>query len=876
MPDSDGAEPEIPRIDLFARRDTPPALPPVRPRRRGNWGLRLALLGGVALVVVAGGYLVVGSVAGPDKLKADIEASIGRATGRRFTISGPLHVSLSLSPSITAEDISLANVPDGSRPDMLTAKSLTAQVALLPLLAGDVVVEDVTLAGADVLLEQDTDGQPNWQFRAQRRSLYEAPAAPKPEGPRGGGSVEIHHVHLEGGHIAWKPGAGTMLVPPLSADFTSADLGAPNDDSPMHGVMTGQAGGNDFTATLDTGAFGRLEGEPVGVLAGAWPLTLKIQAGDAALSMVGGINHPDEMRGYEFQITGNAPSLAPFAPLLPGPLKLPLRDVNVTLRISDGANGQVRTSGLSLHAGPADLTSAIPGLILKEAVLSAPGPGQQAQLNVDGTFQGAPLRVVGTATQPDVLEANVPVPLAISAQAASATVSARGTVPPNIGSTGQGGIGLDMLVSVRAPTLADLSPLAGRPLPDVRDVVFDAHVGDAGFRLRGLSMRDLTFTSSLGDLSGNVTLAWSPVPTLSGSVSAKTFDLDAAAAAWNQFNAAAPGAVQAAPPAPPPPAVAPDGTPAVPGAATPDQPAPRFFSDTPLPFGQLKSANADLTLTAGTLVAGQQKYRDLNAKLLANDGKIILNPLRVSAPEGMLIGGLTLDAADDPPPVSVSLRSPSMSAAGLASLLGYAGGATGTVQVDANLNGTGNTPHELAASLSGHLGLTMVNGSLTDTLLESVFSGALSAAGIPSFGGSQDVHCLALLADFSHGQGSVQALSLDTSKMSLDGDGSVDLGDETVALHLRPTVSLGGTGVAAPVSLRGSFGNLKASLDPAMGGGRYGLTIGGPAPNDDACISKLSEARGGMPGPLPSVAVAPQADGGKRKKPIDLLRGLFH
>jgi AsmA protein len=866
MPDADR-----PKIDLFAQRELPPLQPP---RRRRSFGaLKWLLLAGVATVLGVGAYVVFGGTVSPERIKADIEASVRRATGRQFTIGGDLHVALSLSPSLTADDIRLANVAGGSRPDMLTAKSLTAQVALLPLLSGDVVVEQVTLNGADILLEQGADGQPNWQFRAAKRSLYESdqPRA-APGEAHGGGSVEIHSLHLDGGHIAWKPGPGT-LVPAMSADLTSADISAANADSPMHGVIKGHAGTADFKATLDTGGFQRLEGAPVTALAGAWPVALKVRAGEANLDLQGGINHPDELRGYSFLLNANAPDMTPFAKLLPGPLALPLHDVNLTFRLSDGANGEVRTSGLSLHAGAADLSGAVPGLILKEAVLSAPGPGQQAQLNVDGTYEGAPLRVVGTATQPDVIAANVPVPLAISATAASASVSARGTVPQSFGASGQAGMGLDMLVSIKAPTLADLSPLVGRPLPDVRDLVFEGHVGDAGFRLRGVALRDLLFTSSLGDLSGNVTFAWAPVPTLSGSLNAKAFDLDAAGEAWKSFNAAAPGA-QA--PAPATPAPAPDPTASPPADGT-DQPAPaKFFSDNPLPFGQLKAANADLTLAAGSLTAGGQKYRDLNARLLANDGKIILNPLRVSAPQGVVIGGLTLDASIDPAPVSVTLRSPSMSAAGIAALLGYAGGATGTVQVDAALNGTGNTPNALASTLSGHLGLTMVNGTVTDALLQNGLGGALAAAGIPAVGGSADVRCFALLTDFHNGQGTVQALALDTSRLSLDGDGSVDLGAETVSLHLRPTVQLGGTGVAAPVSLRGSFGNLKASLDPAMGGGRYGLTIGGAGPNDDACIAKLAEARGGMPGPLPVVNAAPEPSNGKKKKPIDLLRGLFH
>lgn len=866
MPDADR-----PKIDLFAQRELPPLPAPAPKRRRRGW-LKWVLLAGVATVLGVGAFVVFGGTVSPDRIKADIEASVRRATGRDFTIGGQLHVALSLSPSLTADDIRLANVAGGSRPDMLTAQSLTAQVALLPLLSGDVVVEQVTLKGADILLEQGADGQPNWQFRAAKRSLYESDAPrPEPAASHSGGTVEIHSLRLEGGHIAFKPGTGT-LVPAMSADLSSVDIAATDADAPMHGVIKGHAGNADFRAVLDTGGFQRLEGAPVTALAGAWPVALTVTSGDADFKMEGGVNHPEDMRGYSFLINANAPDLAPFATLLPGPLALPLRDVNLTFRVSDGANGEVRTSGLSLHTGAADLSGSIPGLILKEAVLSAPGPGQQAQLNVDGTYQGAPLRVVGTATQPDVIAANVPVPLAISATAASASVSARGTIPQSFGASGQAGMGLDMLVSVKAPTLADLSPLVGRQLPDVRDLVFEGHVGDAGFRLRGVALRDLLFTSSLGDLSGNVTFAWAPVPTLSGQLNAKAFDLDAAGQAWKAYVAAAPSG-QAPAPAPAP---DPTATPPAPADGGDQAQAPRVFSDNRLPFDGLKAANADLTLEAGTLTVGGQTYHDLNAKLLANDGKIILNPLRVSAPQGVIIGGLTLDASIDPTPVSVTLRSPSMSAAGIASMLGYAGGATGTVQVDAALNGTGNTPNALAASLSGHLGLTMVNGTVTDSLLQNGLGGALAAAGIPAVGGSADVRCFALLTDFHNGQGDVQALALDTSRLSLDGDGSVDLGAETVSLHLRPTVQLGGTGVAAPVSLRGSFGNLKASLDPAMGGGRYGLTIGGAGPSDDACIAKLAEARGGMPGPLPVVNAAPVAGGGEKKKPIDLLRGLFH
>jgi AsmA protein len=298
-----------------------------------------------------------------------------------------------------------------------------------------------------------------------------------------------------------------------------------------------------------------------------------------------------------------------------------------------------------------------------------------------------------------------------------------------------------------------------------------------------------------------------------------------------------------------------------------------IIPDTKLPFAALHGADANLTVSADRVKLDGENYSDLQAHVLANDGKLIVNPLRLTSPQGAIVGAFTLDEGVDPPSVALTVRSPSLSAARVAAALGEAGGATGTIQIDAQLSGAGDTPRALAASLTGHLGITMVDGTITDTAVSALFANALSTAGVPMGDGSSDVRCFAMRSDFYHGAGRVRALSLDTSHMSVDGDGVLDLGAETMALHLRPIVRIGGTGVAAPVSVTGPFSDLKPALDP-MANGRVGITIGGPRPNDESCVAQLALARGGMPGPMPSLA-APMP-GVKKKKPIDLLQGLFH
>jgi AsmA protein len=830
--------------------------------RRGNSLFRLVLLAAIATVVAIVVWVGLGSGLNSARLKSSLEQSVRRATGRTFSIDGPVHVTLGLRPQLTAENIRLGNVKGGSRPDMLTAKSLQAKVALLPLLEGEVVVEDVTIDTPDILIEDGADGTPNWQFHAARAALYHDPDE-APSVHVDSGLVEIHHILMLGGHMA----IDVPRLPAMAFDLDRIGFRAETGSAPLHGVISGRADQIPFTITVDAGSFERLQGGPVTALAGAWPLGIQCEAAGATLKLEGGVNHPDEMRGYAFLITGNAPDMAPLAAWLPKPLALPWKDVNFTVRLADGNNGVLHTSGLSLHAGAADLSASVPGLVLKEAVFSAPGPGQQAELNVQGTYQGAPLRVAGTSTQPDTLETTVPIPISVSGQAGSATISARGTVPP-----GFSGLGFDLTVDARAPNLAELAPLAQRPLPEIHDIVIGAHLGDAGFRLRGLHLRELTANSSLGDLSGDVTIAWSPVPTVSGTLLAKRFDIDAARAAYDMVIAPVeppvpPAPIPEVPPAPVPPAAVP--------ATPPAEPPPELIiPDTKLPFAALHGADANLTVSADRVKLDGENYSDLEAHVLANDGKLIVNPLRLTSPQGAIVGAFTLDEGVDPPAVAVTLRSPSLSASRLAAMLGEEGGATGTVQVDAQLSGTGDTPRALAASLTGHLGVTMVNGTITDTMVSALFANALDTAGVPMGGGSSDVRCLAVRSDFYHGAGRVRALALDTSRLSVDGDGVLDLGAETLTLHLRPIVRIGGAGVAAPVVVSGPFSALKPALEP-MTNGRVGITIGGPAPSDEGCVAQLALARGGMPGPMPSLA-APPAPGGKKKKPINLLQGLFH
>jgi uncharacterized protein involved in outer membrane biogenesis len=832
-------------------------------RRKSPFRPILLALGAIAVVGVAL-YVVMLSALDPTRLRDTLQDAVLRATGRTLTVTGAVHLRFGLAPQFEVDDIALSNIPGASRPQMLTAASVRADLALLPLLTGSAVISALTIDQPDIVLERAADGTPNWQFTPERRTLYAGHAG---GGGGGGHHAEIQKIALTGGKVTWISSQG----PARSVAIDNLQLSEANNDAPMFlslaGAYVGADGPIPLTLSGSSGSFQRLQGGPVSALAGTWPLTLQLSLQGADLHIEGGVNHPDQLRGYQFRLTGHANDLSQLNVLLPKPILPPLDGVNFTGLLSDDTNGQLRTSQVSVHAETSDLGSLAPGLVVRQAVLSAPGPGQLAQLNVDGTYADQPLRIAVAVMQPDIMAATAPVQLTLTAQAAGATLDAHGTLPPGLGQSG-----LDVLIDAKAPDLSTLSPLLGHTLPPAHDFSLSAEVQDAGIKLRGVTIHNLVLASSLGDAVGDLTLNWVPRMSVAGTLTSRTLDLDSIIsgtpgqllpAVWPPPENSAPPAQMGAPQAAQPPPA--------PAASNPASPAPA------LPLAFLRTHDATLTLAIGDLAIWGQHYHDLAAHLDLVDGRLALNPFRAQAPEGAIIGGASIDATSDQPPVAVTLRSPAIAARAVAALLGYPGEASGTMQVDAELSGVGPTLATFESGLNGRLGLAMVNGQIQNAMIQGLIGDALQTAGVPSLGdGSSDVRCLALRMDFANGTGTLRALAADTSRLSLSGDGTVDLNGGTMSLHLRPQVRLGPTEISSPVSLTGKFGDLKATLDPVFGNGRVGIQIGGSA-GGSGCTDKLAVARNGLGGPMPAAAAA--SDTGlpfKIKKPKDLLQGLFH
>ena len=118
-----------------------------------------------------------------DWVKGKIEAAASEALGRPFAIEGPLTLVPSMPPAAQIEGVRVGNPRGWPEADLARLDLARAELRVLPLLKGEVLIEEVTVEGLRVNLETNADGEPNWlpeKSEAAPGAQPPVPAQPEP------------------------------------------------------------------------------------------------------------------------------------------------------------------------------------------------------------------------------------------------------------------------------------------------------------------------------------------------------------------------------------------------------------------------------------------------------------------------------------------------------------------------------------------------------------------------------------------------------------------------------------------------------------------------------------------------------------------------
>ena len=221
------------------------------------WRMLAGFGGLLFLVIVAAGITLRKFDA--NELIGPIQQHFRDATGRELTIHGGAELKLSLEPKLVIDDVALGNAAWGASPQMLTAKRIEAQVALLPLLRRRVDVVRFALIEPTISLETDDKGNGNWQIGGASGEGGGAARSP--------GGLAFGDLTISNGTMTYRDGA-TGKVTNIAIETLSLHTRDPQ--SPISAQFRGKVG--DIAVSVE-GDLGPLDA----LLQRRWPYPVTLQ-----------------------------------------------------------------------------------------------------------------------------------------------------------------------------------------------------------------------------------------------------------------------------------------------------------------------------------------------------------------------------------------------------------------------------------------------------------------------------------------------------------------------------------------------------------------------------------------------------------------------
>jgi len=174
----------------------------------------LAGVGGLVLLVLVAVAIAISTV-DVKTFIGPVQARVKTATGRDLTVGG-IDLKLSLELKLVVRDVSLSNASWAKSPQMLTAKRVDVQVALLPLLHRDFQVRSLALIEPRIALETGPKGAGNWEFGSVQPG---AAAAPAPAGAGAIGGFFVGDLSINDGVLTFRDGESGKLTTVSITDF---------------------------------------------------------------------------------------------------------------------------------------------------------------------------------------------------------------------------------------------------------------------------------------------------------------------------------------------------------------------------------------------------------------------------------------------------------------------------------------------------------------------------------------------------------------------------------------------------------------------------------------------------------------------------------
>jgi AsmA protein len=228
------------------------------------------------------------------------------------------------------------------------------------------------------------------------------------------------------------------------------------------------------------------------------------------------------------------------------------------------------------------------------------------------------------------------------------------------------------------------------------------------------------------------------------------------------------------------------------------------------------SVDADVKLKAGTIKRPEQlPLENLSTRIQMRDAVLMLDPLEFGTAGGKLAGPIRLDGRESPIRADAKIRVQDLQLSKLFPTIEVSRASVGAVSGLIDLTGAGNSVAKMIGSANGKLGVYVDSGRVSKLVMEMVALDLWNLAKV-AIQGDEPVEIRCAIADFDVKDGLLRAnaLVLDTSVMSITGEGTINLRDETINLKIVPHPKARSlASLRSPLYIAGTFSRPQVSRD---------------------------------------------------------------
>jgi len=420
------------------------------------------------------------------------------------------------------------------------------------------------------------------------------------------------------------------------------------------------------------------------------------------------------------------------------------------------------------------------------------------QVGLDGKIKEQTISAKGTASKITTLYAGGASEVDFAIALAQTKLSLSGIAD----STGKGPA-FQGDYTASGPGLLDLAQLAAVTLPDLGALVAS---GKLTVSDTAIALTDLKARLGLSDLAGKLSIGLGPAQPIAADLTSTRLDLTP----WL-------GDVEAALP------------------ASDDSGTDAVFSDAPLGLADLPPLDLEVKLQTDSFTAGSLTLKSLLLQLQQKGTELHIAPFSVDYKGATFSGNIGLKAAETPE-LTLKILTQNFDLGSFLKESDVTDLVSGEIDVGVDVEGKGDSVHDLVAGLDGKAGFVMSKGQIASRYVDLIAVDLLQQM-MPWKKSIEEAKVKCALGQFviTDGKAKIQTLLFDTKNMTMNGAGHIDLAKEKVNLRLYPRPKDPSLfSLATGLRVTGSFSETHVSVDPwslikDAAEAAIGVALAGPA-----------------------------------------------